>query len=66
MRASQPNVRKNMPSALAEGSSSRGRKLILKAANDNRPSWGYRLKKGLFFAGPVVAVLFFGLIWFMS
>jgi len=51
-RVSLPN---NLPSAPAE-SKARGRKILLKAANDNSPPFSYRLKKLLFWAGPIIGV----------
>ncbi|MBO6825660.1 MAG: hypothetical protein JJ879_05625 [Sneathiella sp.] len=51
-RVSLPN---NLPSAPAERKA-RGRKILLKAANDNTPPLSYRLKKILFWTGPIIGI----------
>ncbi|MEP3245892.1 MAG: hypothetical protein ABJN40_03735 [Sneathiella sp.] len=53
------------PSAPAEGKV-RGRKLILKAANDNRPPLSEQLFKLFLYGSPLAAGVFLGLLWYLA
>jgi len=58
-------ISKTSSSVPTEGEA-RGRKLRLKAANDNRPPLSVQIKQFLFLAAPVSVILFFGAVWFFS
>lgn len=53
------------PSATAEGKGP-ARKLILKAANDNRASLSYYLQKIMFIMAPISALAFFAIVWWLK
>jgi|GEM_PF-4385124 len=65
MASSRISVRQKNPSAPAEGLM-RGRKLILKAANDNQPPLSERLTKIAFYSVPLLAAAFLGLTWYFA
>jgi len=57
--------KKVMPSTPVEGGR-RGKKLILKAANDNRAPLSIQLKKFIFTLAPIAALSFFAAVWWIS
>ncbi|WP_025898994.1 hypothetical protein [Sneathiella glossodoripedis] len=65
MSRSQVTAKTVNPSVSAEGSE-RSRKLLLKAANDNRAPLFYTLKKSAKILLPLAGIAFFAAAWWLS
>ncbi|MCG8492309.1 MAG: hypothetical protein MI743_11890 [Sneathiellales bacterium] len=64
MPAFRHNI-KQTPSAPAGGVTP-GRKLTLRAANDNRPPLNKIIGKILYLGLPIAALFFFGIAWYLG
>ena len=57
--------KKVTPSEIS-GGKGRGKKILLKAANDNRAPLSFLLKKLSFTLAPIAALAFFAIVWWKS